>query len=625
MKESITNINISIIFMKKQSFKHLLYVGFVCAGSLLTVTSCVDSDYDFDKVDLTMGLGGDGLSVKLGNTERIMLSEILDVDETVKLDGNNLYYLVKDGHTDFGFRVNQVTSDVKKTTINNSRIALNFSDVSDQLQEAGVASPVGGSEVTVPAGFCALGKADGIDHVNVNVTVPHDIRQITHINLEHKYLALTVHLKNEHGMNFSIDRIKDFEFVVPEFMKIAAVSDGWTVEGQTLKLRGEKKIDSSRGEFCKVMIADLNLEGSTIDKTTDELLLTEEMTGVSVKGDVYFRAEQDFLMQQDEFVDVYFDLETVDGSDLRVESITCRIDPEINPGVERIEVGDELPDFLKDNEVQVNVANPTIKLIPQMAQMPVGVEIGGTLTSDTYTGTVTLPKVEIDEGYTTTLYYYGGDKPYDPAGAQPEGTDPANNAMVKYRQVNNVSKLVEKLPEAITIDMQHDQITVQDKLYVLQTNHEYNATAEYYMYVPFEFNKGFTIVYNDSTTSMNDDFEDYGAEGLRVSATIINTIPLDLTAGMVAVDENGNSVPGIHFSQADIPASVDGTTEVKADVTIDATLDDPYLLKKVDRFKVKVKSVANQEGKTHKLYSTQYLEVKDIKVRLTGKVIADFN
>lgn len=610
--------------MKKQSFKHLLYVGFVCAGSLLTATSCVDSDYDFDKVDLTMGLGGDGLSVKLGSTERIMLSEILDVDETVKLDGNNLYYLVKDGHTDFGFRVNQVTSDVKKTTINNSRIALNFNDVSNQLQEAGISS-VGGSEVTVPAGFCALGKADGIDHVNVNVNVPHDIRQITHASVERKFVALTVHLKNEHGMNFSIDRIKDFEFIVPKFMKIAEVSDGWTVEGQSLKLRGEKKIDGSRSEFCKVLIADLNLEGSTIDKTTDELLLTEEMTEVSVKGDVYFRAEQDFRMQQDEFVDVYFDLETVDGSNLRVENMTCRIDPEINPGVERIEVGDELPDFLKDNAVQVNVANPTIKLIPQMEQMPVGVEIGGTLTSDTYTGTVTLPKAEFDEGYTTTLYYYGGDMPYDPAGAQPEGTDPANKVMVKYRQVSNVNKLVEKLPEAITIDMQHNQITVQDKFFELKANHEYNATAEYSMYVPFEFNKGFTIVYNDSTTSMKDDLEDYGAEGLRVSATIINTIPLDLTASMEAVDENGNPVPGIHFSQADVPASVDGTTGAKADVTIDATLDDPYLLKKADRLKVKVKSVANQEGKTHKLYSTQYLEVKDIKVRLTGKIIADFN
>lgn len=52
-------------------FKQWFYVGAVCAGSVLLTTGCVDSDYDLDNIDLTMGLGSEGLSVKLGNTEKV--------------------------------------------------------------------------------------------------------------------------------------------------------------------------------------------------------------------------------------------------------------------------------------------------------------------------------------------------------------------------------------------------------------------------------------------------------------------------------------------------------------------------------------------------------------------------
>lgn len=50
------------------------------------LTSCLDDSYDLNKVDLTMGLGSDGLAVTLGNTENILLNDILDTDESVKLD-----------------------------------------------------------------------------------------------------------------------------------------------------------------------------------------------------------------------------------------------------------------------------------------------------------------------------------------------------------------------------------------------------------------------------------------------------------------------------------------------------------------------------------------------------------
>ena len=84
--------------MSEQCLKQWFRVVAVCLGALLVPTSCIDSDYDLNRVDLTMGLGSDGLSVKLGNTEKIYVETIISTDETVKLDQANLYYLTKVSH-----------------------------------------------------------------------------------------------------------------------------------------------------------------------------------------------------------------------------------------------------------------------------------------------------------------------------------------------------------------------------------------------------------------------------------------------------------------------------------------------------------------------------------------------
>ena len=67
------------------------------AGSL---TSCIDDTYDMSKeIDMTVGLGAKGLKLNLGNSEQIMLADVLEVDEEEMLetDASNLFYLVKHG------------------------------------------------------------------------------------------------------------------------------------------------------------------------------------------------------------------------------------------------------------------------------------------------------------------------------------------------------------------------------------------------------------------------------------------------------------------------------------------------------------------------------------------------
>lgn len=100
--------------------------------------------------------------------------------------------------------------------------------------------------------------------------------------------------------------------------------------------------------------------------------------------------------------------------------------------------------------------------------------------------------------------------------------------------------------------------------------------------------------------------------------------PLDLVATVTAYDVNGKVIPGIQFDQVKVAAS-DGTAVKESPLTIKATLTDPTLLQKMDRVKFSVRAANNVNDKVHELRSTQYLRIKDIRLRLAGKVTADFN
>lgn len=57
------------------------------------MASCVNSDYDFNEVDATMGFGGEGLELPGSSTDTIKLADVLDLgdDDCVKVRPNGDY------------------------------------------------------------------------------------------------------------------------------------------------------------------------------------------------------------------------------------------------------------------------------------------------------------------------------------------------------------------------------------------------------------------------------------------------------------------------------------------------------------------------------------------------------
>lgn len=630
--------------MANPLFKHLLVTGMLCAGTTLLFTGCIDDSYDLDKVDLTMKLNTDGLGVKLGNTDLIALADILDEDETVKTEANGLYYLVKDGTSNFNVKVDNMTTSFNDTKLDMDAPVLQYNDVYEQLRDAGI--PVTeGSTLPIPADFEMHGSAEGNQKIDFSITDVKDVTEVKTIDLYKSKVALTLTEANSRPeLNLGVTRLKNIRLYLPKFLGVTDVAPGWELkEGNVLvyKNGGIYNYNRNKPEICSVYLNKVALDQTKNEGKVENgnIELTPAELNIRMTAEqVYFenRAGCELSMKVDDQASVRLDIQ-VPNNVLNINQVTGKFNPAINPDNERIDVSSDLPDFLQDKEVRIVATNPTIRFHANMSTLPVGIDMRGTLTAVKENGAfengattkvVKLDKSVMDMGRDNYVYYYQGNAPYDPEGAKAGAATVKNTA--------NIGDLITELPDYLEVNLKNNQINVKNEYYTVQLGRDYHVDADYSVFVPFEFDRGLKVVYNDSTESMHSDLKDLSATGtLEVMADAYNTIPLELLVGLKAVDVDGNELP-VEFNTAEAHvAPGDGSTytmngevkqrsgsEVMTPIKITAKLDDKDLLSRIDKLCFNIHADATG---SNKLVSTQYLKLNNIKIKLHAGVIADFN
>ena len=632
--------------MANPLFKHLLVTGMLCAGTTLLFTGCIDDSYDLDKVDLTMKLNTDGLGVKLGNTDLIALADILDEDETVKTEANGLYYLVKDGTSNFNVKVDNMTTSFNDTKLDMNTPVLQYNDVYEQLRDAGI--PVThGSTLPIPANFEMHGSAEGDQEVDFKITDVSDVKQVKTIDLQKSKVALTLTEANQPAsLNLGVTRLKNVRLYLPKFLGVTDVAPGWELqEGNVLVYThngGTYNYDRNKPEICSVYLNKVALDQTKNEGKVENgniELKPYELNVRMTAEQVYFenRAGRELSMNEGDQASVRLDIK-VPNNKLNISQVTGIFNPAIDPDNERIDVSNDLPDFLQDKDVRIVATNPTIRFHANMSTLPVGIDMRGTLTAVKENGAfengattkvVKLDKGVMEMGRDNYVYYCNqGNTPYDPEGAKAGAATVKNTA--------NIGDLITELPDYLEVDLKNNQINVKNEYYTVQLGRDYHVDADYSVFVPFEFDRGLKVVYNDSTESMHSDLKDLSATGtLEVVADAYNTIPLELLVGLKAIDVDGNELP-VEFNTVEAHvAPGDGSTytmngevkqrsgsEVMTPIKITAKLDDKDLLSRIDKLCFNIHADATG---SNKLVSTQYLKLNNIKIKLHAGVIADFN
>lgn len=595
---------------KKSNFKRLLFV--LLTGAALS--SCVESDYDLSKdIDMTMGLGSNGLSLKLGNSEKIYLRDLLKVDDssmldTIKGDEGGLYYLIKDGEASTTVKVNEIPP-------------FRVEDINVRPDVPLIPAP--GFDVSFPAGDLDPVTVRGSQNMDANITdIPNEVKRIRKIVPTSAKLKMVLSLEQPSTTRFVIRAMNGLKITFPDFIFSSDFLPGTHV----LKVD-----DKNNQNLTSIVIDDVTLDYFQLGGNQElgqlvengEIDLTED---VKMEGTFTLGTSTSFTLKGNELVTIRLQVQVGNqNGDIALNQISGIVDPEINPVIEPIEISNDLPDFLKDESVVLKMANPTLKFNVQGQELPLPLLFSGEVKSmdgnKIIAGPVRLPvsgSVSIENNSNTIFYFYQDLQtgPFDPNGV---------NSNEKYL-VPTLSSLIEKLPETINVNLGDGRIKANDaKLHTITLNEPYKVDFNYQVLVPFTFNSGLRIVYTDSVADMHKDLKDYEAEGITLTATAFNTVPLDLNLKVIPRGIDGQDLSNeIEVGQALIKAAR-GTSEsdaVETPVSITITLKQPSDLKKLDKleFKIDANSISSSE-----LTSKQYLILNAIRLKLNGQIIADFN
>ncbi len=614
--------------MKNKSMKRLITKLLIVAVAALPLVGCVDDSYDLSKdIDLTMGLGSEGLELRLGSTERIMLADILETDENLKTqDGTNLYYLIEDGSTNMDFNINPLSFDLDNSLLEPTREIINFADLAEQFG--------GGNLTTIrvpawetPSPITASAKTE----LNYELTdIDSSIKWVKKLTVaDNTQIKFYLYIEQPDGAKFMLKEVKNLKLTFPKELKLKDATGGTLAEadGQTvLSFNTISNIGNASHEMGTVVLEGIELgdEGKIVGNS-----FTSKGKTISMSGDFNLSTNGGFDMKVDDKVtlhmSVYVGNPNTAQSRIDIATATGQFSPPIAPDMEIINISDNLPDFLQDETVRIKVANPTLKLSADMSNIPASLNVGVQLTSikdGKIIADVPIPAegdtVTAKTGVYNTIYFYQdiSSGPFDITEV-PESAD-------RYL-VSQLETLIEDVPDNIEVRWDGNRIYFRDEDYTIKMGNTYNTTIDYKLLVPLSFNKGLRIVYTDSVTDMHKDLKDFAAEGLDVTANIINTVPLQLKATLEPLDTEGRVLEGIKVTPATIaPASIDNGAEMSP-VRITLTLNNPDDLKRVDALRFRITAESIQDEGVGQLCSDQYIEVKDMRLRLNGQVVGDFN
>ena len=579
--------------------------------------SCVDSDYDVSEdIDMTVGLGSDGLKFKLGSTQKIMMKNVLEVDNDFKTDATNMYYLIKKGDTQYDFNVSAFSSNVDDVNYTTDSPVITYSMLTDILPGgAGSIDINKGTVIDIPEPVKAAGTfkytAEGIKDEIISV------KRVS--AFEGTKVKVVAKIKIQ-GTDFGFKDVKNMKVTFPEYLEIANFTGG-SISGNTLIVNDLTNVSGDELYLGEAEFRSVNPNEKAIsaDRT---LTLSSD---VSFTSDFSFQAMSDFTVSEGDKCDVSVVFSVTDHNgnhgNVSIKSAEGRFNPVIDPAPEDIEVLSSLPDFLKDDEVTITVSNPTVKFVADMSEISVPMEFNMNATSrknNAETANVWFPakdsKAKLHKNMLNTLYFHESEEgPYDPEGV-------AGNSD-KY-MIDNISSLVHKLPDYINIDLSNRKVNVDNsETSYIELDRNYRFSAGYDVYVPFQFDAGLKIVYNDSIEDLHDDLQDYEADSAAVSATIENTVPLDLDLEIIPVDLGGNELSCIHIDKVKINAAK-GSEPTDTEVYLNIRLDNRSDLKKLDKLMLRVSAQSIDNGL---LTSEQYIQIKDIRLILKGQVVCDFN
>ena len=598
--------------MKTKHLKIKLFASLLVMGGFL-VTGCSDSDYDFNNIDATIGIGGDGLELPVSNTDNIKLSEVLDLEENGSV--------VADASTgfDYVFRQQGNTVNPAHPYINSimvSRRQSSSSNITLSLASAARNSRAGSANASRAASRAAamLHGEGNVFEFSYEGNKPQEVEELTAAEVS-SAINLKVSFQNLSSWVSKFDKIT---LTFPSYMKLAV--DGKPIEGNAITL-----YDVSTAKNLQEKIEIVGLDFTKKDDLGElKIVKTSQGEKIQLTGKVHMAVETSNFTPGTGASSASIKNE-LSMSDITITSATGKFNPTIDLNTLGSVHISGIPDFLKGGNVVVDLYNPLIYLTIN-SNLDIEGFVGGTLKSwknGKEIASVDVPEFGIKANGTTRVVIC----------RKADKTEV--NSELNAVEVPELSKLVRSMPDEITF--QANARANSQKVGTFKLGYrDYEVAPSYSINSPIAFAEDACIEYTDNLDGWNDDIKDINmADGayVQLSTQVTSCVPAYLKVEAIPVDVNGNEISKDELEveiTGEIQASADGKTPATSPISVKIMQKKSDAFKKLDGLKVVVSGKAKGEGGnavTGVVLNAEKhtLKLNDIKIKLVGKVISDLN
>ena len=577
---------------------------FIATALLLTslgvTTSCIDNSYDLNKdIDMTVNVGGEHLAIPVGYTEQITLDKIIELDEGDDLQlVNGEYHLLKSD------KIDETNTSVKMVTVNASSNPINSIKV---INDRTYPQPEDVTVENIESEGSVNTEAHGIDEAVI------EIGSLT-ANTPAK-LTLSFEINKTSSISYSDVTIDKMTITFPDFIKFEEGQSG--LNGQVLTI-SNKTLSSSTYTIdlyiSKYVFGEKYGDGNKVKEENGDRIIKIENQKITVKTDV--------TVHQARGTGSLSITPTAILAAMTVSEVNGTIKPDMDVKPTEVELTN-LPDFLQDEEVKLDITNPVFSF---KANNPLNeeIEMDGIMTG--YKNGKVTKTVKIGSGN-------GG----VPIKLKPSGNKQQTISIVRNEKtvvetgatkviVPNLNDIIETIPDRISVELKPAVKT--DDYYTVNLGQDYVLNSEYNIDIPLSFGSGLKIVYEETIDDFDLDLEDVDIKKAVLSINAVNTIPLAMEIkndNVSALDANGNVIKDIDVTvEGTITESKDGKTEVSSALNVNLNETAEGAISKLDGLKLKITAVPGQATDIQ-LLSTQWMQLKDMKLKIPNGIKVDLN
>lgn len=644
---------------------HLFKFGaFVLATCLLA--SCIDEKYDLDNVDMTIGTSGD-LTLPTCSTGEIVLKNLMDLKE----DGvvrivNGEYFIVEDGRANVPC-INITPITISAPALSSITASIDIDKESFPVNSAArtrAGMRIGGVDLPALPDFAYTYTITDKDKAYyaldnaISSSVPKEVVELTSVTFaDNTTLDAKVQISFDSEVNF-VNKIHldSLTLQIPMGLNVASASfihwiyrDGQEVEEQVNAI----SIDNTTGT---IILTETD-EGTIVDEKHEihiRLTFDKAITGtsgftfengrVSLSG--IFKMNGIFRLQSDDFnlnaltleqaLKVYNtgSYDAILPTHLNFQGTASFLnDICVTNFAGKVQAGagdiapiklNNLPDFLNDPEVVLDLANPALFVevdfpLPSSAQTSITLTSAytdGTPPVVKTTGSVTIP------ANAHVVFCIAG-KPEEVT-AMPQ--EYASYTVIPVF-VDGLNELFKKLPDEIKVEVGDITMDTDD----MPIPSKYDVKVNYSVYTPLAFGEDFALVYQGTEEGIGEDLDGLDKldiKGLHIEATVVTNFPLKLTLSVDALDRNNKSMKGSVVSVDDIVINAHKGAEPTSRHPLSINIRPlkghtmGEMLSRLYRFHYRAVAEADGQGT---LKEDASIKLEDIKITLKGGISYDAN